>query len=159
MFFVLLAMVLLGFWLRFSSLPPMVASHFGAGGQPNGWMNRSGFAWFSLIPLSVVLVVTFIAPLLVAKLPPSLVNLPNKDYWLAPERKAETVRRFCVRTEWYGVVLLAFLAFVYELVFEANLARRGLANGPFVVALVAFLLVTVGWVVSLYRAFSLPNSR
>lgn len=136
-----------------------MASHFGAGGAPNGWMSRSSFAWFSILPVSVVLFVTFIVPLLVAKLPPSLINLPNKDYWLAPERKDEAMRRFGVRMEWLGVLLLAFLAIVYELVFQANLTRTGLANGPFIVALVAYLLLNVLWIVSLIRAFSLPDKR
>jgi len=122
-------------------------------------MGRSGFAWFSLLPLCVVLIVTFVAPVLVAKLPPSLVNLPNKDYWLAPERKVDAIARFTVRMEWFGVVLLAFLAFVYELVFEANVAGRGLANGPFLIALVAFLVFAVVWIVLMYRAFSLPTKR
>lgn len=122
-------------------------------------MSRSSFAWFSILPVSVVLFVTFIVPLLVAKLPPSLINLPNKDYWLAPERKDEAMRRFGVRMEWLGVLLLAFLAIVYELVFQANLTRTGLANGPFIVALVAYLLLNVLWIVSLIRAFSLPDKR
>lgn len=136
----------------------MVASHFGGGGTPNGWMSRSAFAWFSVVPLSAVVLVTFIVPLLVAKLPTSLVNFPNKEYWLAPERRAETMRRLGGRMEWYGVVLLAFLAFVYELVFEANLTRSGLANGPFIVALVAYLMFSLAWVVALIRAFSLPDN-
>lgn len=159
LFFVLLGVVLIGFWVRFADLPPMVASHFGANGKPDGWMSRGGFAWFSLLPLFVVLIVTFVAPVMVAKLPPSRVNFPNKDYWLAPERKEEAIGRFAARMEWFGVVLLAFIAFVYELVFEANAARRGLANGPFLIALVAFLLFALVWIVSMYRAFALPPER
>lgn len=152
-----LGVVVVGFGIRYASLPVMVASHFDASGRPDGWMHRSAFAWFSAVMLAIVCAVTFIAPLLVAKLPPSLVNLPNKDYWLAPERKAETVRRFCSHMEWFGVALLAFLAFVYALVFEANAAGRGLANGPFLIGLVAFVVVSVIWLVSLYRAFALPK--
>lgn len=159
MFFVLLAVVLVGFGARYATLPAMVASHFDGSGRPSGWMPRSTFAWFSVLPLSVVFVVAFGAPFLVAKLPPSMINLPNKSYWLAPERKAETMRRMTARMEWFGVALLAFLAFVFELVFEANIARRGLSNGPFVAALVAFLFTSAVWLVSLYRAFALPAYR
>lgn len=156
-YFAGIGVVVVGFAIRYASLPAMVASHFDASGRPNAWMHRSAFAWFSAVLLTIVCSVTFVAPLLVAKLPPSLVNLPNKNYWLAPERKAETVRRFCARMEWFGVALLGFIAFVYELVFEANAAGRGLANGPFLIALIAFIVVAVIWLVSLYRAFALPK--
>jgi uncharacterized membrane protein len=155
-FIALLLLVGGGFAIRYASLPPLVASHFGANGQPNAWMTRSDFAWSTVLPLVVVVVVALLAPLLVAKLPVSMVNLPNKNYWLAPERKDASFRRLRARMEWFGVALLAFLAFVYDLVFKANTGGGGLANGPFLAALVGFLVFTIVWTVSLHRAFPRP---
>src|SRR5688572_25688071 len=93
--------------LRFAThvgrLPPVVASHFGPSGEPDAWMSRGAFACFTLLPLGVVLIVSFLAPLLVEKLPPALINLPNKEYWLTPERRSEATLRFRAYMEWFGV--------------------------------------------------------
>jgi uncharacterized membrane protein len=142
---------------RLASMPEMVASHFGGSGRPNAWMTKSTFACFSLIPFGVALIVGILSPLLVAKLPPSMVNLPNKEHWLAPERKEETLQRLGTRMEIFGVALVVFFAFVYELVFAANTSGEGLANGPFIVGMVLFLSFTIGWLVSFFRAFKLRN--
>ena len=153
----LLALVILRFATRYPDLPDTLASHFGADGRPNGWMRRDVFAWFGLIPLGAALVVTFLGPLLVKHLPPSLVNMPNKDYWLAPERKAETITAFSSHMDWFGVALLAFLAFVYELVYQANASPDvRLAEGPFLAGLVAFFAFTIVWLVAFYRRFRKP---
>src|SRR5262249_39729923 len=99
-----------------------------------------------------------LGPTLIAILPPSLINLPHKDYWLAPERRERTIARFSASMEWFGVALVLFLGFVYELVFIANTTGNGrLANGPFVFALAAFALFAVFWMPALFRAFRLPK--
>jgi uncharacterized membrane protein len=153
----ILAIVLVRFALMYGALPETVASHFGPSGRPDAWMTKSGFAWFSLIPLCTALVVAIAAPELVARLPVSMVNLPNKDHWLAPERKAETLSALRSWMEWFGVALLAFLAFTYELVFDANASEGGhLANGPFILGLAAFMIFAIVWVVALYRRFRVP---
>lgn len=42
-------------------LPPRVATHFGIGGQANGWMSRKGFAWFSILfPLALSVFIVFV---------------------------------------------------------------------------------------------------
>ena len=40
--------------------------------------------------LVVVTACFAILPAVIEGLPPRMVNLPNKDYWLAPERRAAT---------------------------------------------------------------------
>jgi hypothetical protein len=42
-------------------LPPRVATHFGLGGQADGWMSRKGYAWFSILfPLALSAFIVFI---------------------------------------------------------------------------------------------------
>ncbi len=70
-------------------LPPMVASHFDAAGQPNAFMTRSGYTRFVLcaaVGFPVVIVGILTAVYANAK----QMKLPNRDYWLAPERIART---------------------------------------------------------------------
>ncbi len=146
----LLALMILRFATLYSSLPLVVASHFGPGGQPDAWMPREVFAWSALLPVLVSLVVVVVAPLLTAHLPASIINLPNKDYWLVPERKAQAVAKLAAEMEWFGVLLIAFFIFTYELVFRANRDGTALAEGPFLVGLAVFF---AGAIYSLYRTF------
>src|SRR5882724_10195607 len=52
-----LALPLTGFqyWMVWNRLPASLASHFGAAGQPNGWMSRETSVIFSLVLLAFLL--------------------------------------------------------------------------------------------------------
>jgi hypothetical protein len=68
----------------------MVASHFDLAGQANAWMPRSTYLIFS-IAFGIGLPVFIIGGGYVLRfLPVSLLNIPHRDYWLAPERRDET---------------------------------------------------------------------
>jgi Protein of unknown function (DUF1648) len=54
------AVMFLQYWLVWDRLPLKVATHFGANGQPNGWMSRGTAAVYPLIPLlALLLIATF----------------------------------------------------------------------------------------------------
>src|ERR1700682_6716418 len=72
-------------------LPPRVASHFGAAGQTNAWMSRDGYALFilgfgTLFPMFIVASIAWLPHVMSRG-----VKLPNRDYWLAPARRGETL--------------------------------------------------------------------
>jgi uncharacterized membrane protein len=87
----LLALLITGY-LTFVSgstslLPERVASHFGANGEANGWMSRSGYLWF-VAGMGVGLPLFIIGLSFLSKFfPISMVNVPNKEFWLAPGRR------------------------------------------------------------------------
>ena len=72
---------------QWSSAPSVVPSHFDAAGRPNAWTSRDGF--FALqVGVTLGIGVLFIGMTrLLKSIPLSLINLPNKRYWLAPERR------------------------------------------------------------------------
>ena len=74
-------------------LPERVASHFGAGGAADGWMTRGGylrtFAWIVAGTSALFAACAWFTP----RIPSGGVNLPERDYWLAPERRGQTNRR------------------------------------------------------------------
>jgi hypothetical protein len=105
--------------------------------------------------LGVCLLFAFGIPRLIGVLPLSLVNVPNKEYWLAPERREETLAFFRAQFAWFGCGFLAFLIVVNQLVFDANQTRpRHLNGGAFVVAMIAFLAFVGIWTVRLVLRFS-----
>jgi uncharacterized membrane protein len=138
-----------------ATMPPVLATHFGHSGAPNGWQTQAQFFTLEVILLGVCLLLAFGIPVLIGELPMSLVNLPNKEYWLAPERRDETLAFFKTQFAWFGCVFLAFLLVVNQLVFKANQTHpRQLDNTTFVIALFAFLAYVGIWTVRLILRFA-----
>src|SRR5467141_445300 len=75
----------------YAQLPDVVASHFNGREVPNGWQTKPAF--FGLFAAVSVLIafIGFGIPRIIASVPPQLINLPNKQYWLAAEHLAETM--------------------------------------------------------------------
>jgi uncharacterized membrane protein len=111
-FATLLGIVVLQAIVYYPQLPAQLASHFDARGLPNGWSSKS--AYFALQAF-IVLVLTLcfaVLPSLLERAPARLLNLPNKDYWLAPERRAATMARVASALTWFGCAGLAFVVVV-----------------------------------------------
>src|SRR5688500_1481613 len=79
------AAFLVGLAATYARLPERMASHFDASGVADGWMTRDAYVWF------MVGVVTFVSLTMNAAfgsvrfLPNAVINIPRRDYWLAPE--------------------------------------------------------------------------
>ena len=151
-------LVLLGALQAYSyaaRLPAVVASHFSGPGMPNGWQTQSAFFLTELVVVVMAAVVGFGVPAIIAAVPVSLINLPNKQSWFAPERRESTLAYFRVQFAWFGCGLLGFLLCVNELVFRANLSTpRRLNATAFTIALMAFLAFVLVWTIRLIVRFS-----
>jgi uncharacterized membrane protein len=138
-----------------SRMPDILATHFGGLGFPNGWQTRSAFLVTELFVVALATVIGFGVPALMGAIPVSLMNVPNKQYWFATERRESTLAYFRMSFAWFGCGLLAFLLFVNELVFRANLqSPRQLNTAAFVTALFVFLGFTAVWTLGLIRRFA-----
>jgi len=159
----LLATLVVAWWLHLRSalprLPERIATHFGGGGRPNGWMTRAGLEAFDFRFLGFVLAVVIGSALLIRVLPVSLINLPNRDHWFAPERRRQSHARLLGHMLWFACLMVAFIIGVNHLVFRANLQPAGasLPGVGLVALLVSFLAVLVVWTVRLYRLFPKPG--
>jgi Domain of unknown function (DUF1648) len=145
-------------WFTGSALPGLVASHFGSAGTPNGFMPRGVYIAFMLVfviglPLLLVLVTSF-----ALGRPNARINLPNRDYWLAPERRAETIDFLRASLRWFGALLVAFLCYAHWLVVRANESQPvQLAQSWFIGGLVVFLIGTFIWLRVLLGRFRNPT--
>jgi serine/threonine-protein kinase len=138
-----------------ATLPPRVATHFAVGGAPNGWMTRDGYLVFMLAFALAVPWFVFAMTVLLPSRFPRMSNLPNRDYWLAPERIDATLDT--LRTFGAGVALLVavFLGAMHWAILDANAAQPArLAEGPFIAGIVAFVVVLLAAVLMLYLRFS-----
>ena len=144
-----------------TQLPPIVATHFGAGGAANGWMSRDGYTTFALL-LTVLLPLVVFAS--VGWLPyrfERFVNLPHRDVWLGPAHRAETLA--WLRAFGVGFALLmALLAIgLHAAILAAHAQSPPQLHEPaFIAGLVAFVAVIVGAVIAMQTRFRrLPDRR
>jgi len=135
--------------------PAQVATHFDLQGNPNGWMSRAGnLVAHVLLAVGMPLLIYGIFSL-TSLFPTQLINLPRREYWLAPERRAETLRELRRQSLWLGCLIILFTAGLYVVTLLANqdnppkLDPRGV-----LLVLGGFLLSLAIWVVFLLRRFS-----
>jgi uncharacterized membrane protein len=138
----------------YPQMPEVVASHFDKHGAPNSWQTKSSF--FSVfVGVSVLaLVIGFVIPRLIALTPAQLMNLPNKQYWLAPERRAETLQFFAGYFGWMACALYLLIILVFDFAVQSNLHPQNPPDATrFWYILGGFLLFTILTTVRMMRKF------
>lgn len=135
-----------------SRLPATVATHFDASGRPNGWMSHSAYLRFILVfglafPL-LVPAISYVARFL----PAGCFNLPNRDYWLAPEHRAEVSAYLFRHSLWFASLALGFVIGLHLSTVHAN--SVGYLPIWLVLTLTgSFLLGTAIWAIGMIRHF------
>jgi hypothetical protein len=153
-FVVLLATAGAFVWLTSAALPPVVASHFGPGGAADGHMGKGPYTAFMVALVIALPLLVASTSLLVRIVPPEMVNLPNRQYWLAPERRAASLAAIGSLLLRFASALAMFLCFVHWLVVQANLVQPPrLPEAWFFGGLAAFGVVTLAWLISLFLRF------
>ncbi len=137
-----------------SRLPQTVATHFGADGRANGWMQRDSYVML-MLALAIGL------PLLVAasmawlpRVAPRLINLPQRERWLASSQLAATLTALSGFGALIGSLVAAFIAGMHLLIVAAH------ANTPprldmamFLPLLIAFVVAILVGVIVFHRRF------
>ena len=157
LFVVLAAGAAIYFSSYYGQLPDVVASHFNGSGVPNGWQSKSAF--FGLFVAMNVLsaVVGFGIPRIIATVPPQLINLPNKRYWLAPEHLAETMAFLGVYFAWFGFAVLLIIILTFDYAIQSNLHPNNRPDSSRMwYTLVGFLLFVVVWIARMFMRFGQP---
>jgi hypothetical protein len=140
-------------------LPDLVAVHFDAAGRANGFMTRAGCRDFMLLStLGVPLLIAVATALLPRLVPASLINIPHRDYWLAPERARDSLVFLSEQGLWFGCIFVVFLACVDAMLVKANaVSPPAFPNKLFVVMLIFFFCAVGAWFVRMLRRFRAPS--
>jgi uncharacterized membrane protein len=141
-------------------LPACMASHFDRAGNANNWQPKQAFFTFYAAVTMLALVIGFVTPRIIGVLPASMINLPQKDYWLAPERRAETMVFFETQFGWFGCALYFLAVCVFAEAMRANLRTPPRVSGAAMIFLLgAFVAFVISWSARLFlhfRRFSAP---
>lgn len=143
--------------VSYALLPLNVASHFNAAGQPDAWTSRAAHVLVMALVglgLPLLLLTVFWG---VRYLPVAIVNLPHREYWLAPERRRQTSTTVLELGLWFVILQNLFFLMIHWLVVVANRqAQVQLSWGVWPV-LAVYLLAVGGWLWLLWRRFRLPT--
>jgi len=154
-FLVVTVIALVAWGYSYNQMPERMASHFNAAGAPNGWMTKNQFFSLNVILIAVAAFSGFFPGRKIAKLPASKINLPNKEYWLDPARREETVAYFQRWFAWFGCAILLLVVLVMQLVIESNRSPTPmLPLGPIMIILFGFLIFITVRTIAMYRRFS-----
>jgi uncharacterized membrane protein len=144
----------------YGSMPDRIASHFDSAGNVDGWSSRSEFA-ILMTALHVMLVLVFGSlQSLLRRAPDSLINLPHKTWWLAPERREETKAWASNQLAWMGAMTQVLMMGITRI----SLCVSG-GDGNAVptwalwLLLGGFLLGTAVWLARFYLRFRLPTQE
>src|SRR4029450_10378949 len=93
-------------YISSAGFPDVGATHFDARGAPNATMSRGVYRGYMAFLVIVVPLLVAALPIWVSQRWPMLLNIPNREYWLAPERSAETLASLRARTASLAVAMI-----------------------------------------------------
>lgn len=156
--FVLLALyAAVHFSAVYPQLPSVVASHFNGRGAPNGWQPKQAFFIFFVVMTVLCVLIGFGLASIIGAIPIQLINLPNKYYWLAPERREDTLEWLKAYFGWLACGLYVVMIVAFDYAAKSNLhpgqppdaARLWYTLG-------GFLMFTIVWLVRMFTKFLRP---
>ncbi len=140
-----------------AALPAIAATHFDVRGEPNALTSRGSYrAFMGMLMILIPLMIAGL-PAVLARRWPQLLNIPNREYWLVPERMESTIASLRVRTVLLAVATIGLQCFVHRLVLSANAADSPeLDQRTLLIGLGAFAAFMIAWLVALYVRFRRP---
>ncbi len=134
-----------------------MAVRFNAAGEAVAWNSAQTFATINLVIVAIIVGAFLILPGALSRRRRLRWRLPNRDYWLSPERLPKTIEYLQRQFLWYGIVTLLLLMTVFQLVVDANALkppRLDVTRLVWLLAGYAAFIIVWGW--SLWRKFSRP---
>ena len=140
--------------------PQQMAAHFNVQGNPDRFVSKAEFFGYQLQTMLIVVVTSLVLQLLLFILPVSFINMPNRDFWLSPERRDDTVDRLSsFAAAMFGIILLV-IQVGFEISAYANLQTPILFNAKLMlVVMIASFILIGGMLVLLTVSFRLPTTK
>lgn len=134
-FFSLVTIALLIPLFNYPHLPNRVAMHFNIHGQADRYADKTELIMFDYGLIILFAGIFYASGFILKKIPNSIINLPNKDYWLHDSRRAETIKKIRDMINWVGNSILVLFIFISILSKNANI------NGTFKVGFIIWIII------------------
>jgi uncharacterized membrane protein len=152
----LVAIALLQSVFYYPQMPAVVASHFDGAGAANGWSSRNVFFAIYLVLVAMLVGVFVWLPRWSGKRGKTRMNIPHRDYWLAPQRREQTMEFFRRQMMVLGIVHLLLTVFAVQLAILANLQQESRLHASMWWVLGSYFLFVSLWVIHLILHFRKP---
>ncbi len=136
----------------YPQLPQQVPLHFNGAGQPDRWGAKQELLAVTLAVMAILAAVLTPSVYLMKVLPASLINMPRRDYWLAPERAASTRRMMMDRMGWIVCATVVLMCYLFHSSLHAAFQQPPKMDSP-LAALVVYLVFTALWLAELMWRF------
>ena len=134
-------------------MPDTVASHFDGLGAANDWSSKTGFFAIYLAMVVMLVAVFELLPRWSQKSNRFGSKIPNRDYWLAPERVAETGEFLRRQMMLMGIAHMLLVVYAIQLAIIANLDSEPRLHPGIGWALGIYFAFVAGWLIHLHRHF------
>jgi len=104
-------------------LPERVASHFGKSGKPNGWSSKNSYILLTSGIIGFISLILVGLSSILPKIPASMINIQNREYWFAPERKTATLSLLSYYLLWMNNATIIFFMAINHLIVRFNLGK------------------------------------
>ena len=156
------ALLAVSIW-AYPQLPDRIPTHFGAGGDPDAWSDRTVAAWFLLpgVSVFVTLLLLFVGELVGRR--PQYVNMPAKARLLElpPEEQRPILRRVQLFVYQLNALMLVILSAIQLGSWRAaqNLSTRGILAAVMLGSLVGLPLLTISLLITTTSAIKEAHRR
>jgi len=141
----------------YPNLPTRVATHFALNGEPNGWSTKTAYLFFTIGMNVFMLLVFWGLAVLFPKMPESTMNIPHKEYWLAPERREQTIRDMQEMMYTIGSLTFGLLLFMHYIIYQENLHPSEYSEFSFWLVMGVWLVLLFYYIIRMMRRYRLPK--
>ncbi len=145
--------------VQYPTLPERVATHFGPGGEPDAFSTKESFTLMMLLLVLGMPGFLVLLAKLMPYLPVSMINIPNRDYYLHPDRAARTLVEMETSMVWLAVITEVFMLGLVQLTIQANINGTPLSMPAFVVLMAVFMVAMIVFCVVLLRRYSHASTK
>jgi uncharacterized membrane protein len=147
-------------WRLWNIAPSQMAAHFDIQGNPDRFVPKAQFFWFQIQTVGIIILVSFLPQVLFLAVPVRFINMPNREYWLSPERSDETLDRLSS----FGAILFGIILIVIQVGFElavyANLQMPIVFNAHVMIPVMIASFTLIGLIlIRLLASFRIPSSN
>ena len=136
-------------------LPERIASHFNISGEADGWMNKESFLILMII-IFVVVNGSLFGITFFIKSSTSIINIPNKEYYLSPERKdasLKIINNFLMLINNLTIVLIIVINY---LIIRTNIEGTDKLTSYFIYIIIIYFLAMALIVFKIFTYFKKP---
>lgn len=140
-------------------LPDPMPTHFNVQRQVDGMTAKKWFCVFQAALLGIFLIAFPLLPFLLRRLPDSFVKIPNRVYWLAPDRRSQTFQYIGELMTAIGWITVDFLITQFQLTAQVATRMRLSIMPEFFYSTIIYGILISAIVIFVYWHFRLPTDK